>query len=126
MPQKFIIIGHAVSVNDYHLPALIGTKPAIVKSKEARAWDRKMVDQLRQQWNLRLPYEEEVFLIVDFYIAANTMDEDNPLKPLQDALQEAGVIKNDRLVRRGTITKHVDRDRPRVELHLYPSTLQPL
>lgn len=126
LPQKFTIIGHPVSINEYYRSVIFGGKPAITKSKEARTWDGKMEDQLRTQWNLRLPIEEEVFLIVDFFIAANKMDVDNPLKPLQDALQSAGILKNDRLVRRATITKHVDRDRPRVEIHLYPSNLTPL
>ena len=98
----------------------------LVKTPERREWDHMMQDQLRAQWNLRLAIEEEVFLLVDVYIAANTMDEDNPLKPVQDALQEAGILKNDRLVRRATITKHVDRHRPRVEVVIYPSTLKPL
>lgn len=126
MPQKFVIIGHAVSVNDYNKPVIIGGKPALVKSANAREWDKKMLDQLREQWNLRLPYEEEVFLIADVFISANTMDSDNPLKPLKDAIQAAGILKNDRQVRRDMITKHVDRDRPRIEVHLYPSTLKPL
>jgi len=84
------------------------------------------VQQFCQQWNLRLPIEEEVFLVLEVYLSANTMDVDNALKPVQDAMQEAGVLKNDRLVRRATITKHVDRHRPRVEVIVYPSTLKPL
>lgn len=127
LPAQFTLLGHAVSVND---STTIASTPAkgsfLTKTKERREWDKLMLDQLRKQWNLRLPVEDEVFIIVDVYISANTMDEDNPLKPVQDALQEAGVLKNDRLVRRATITKYVDRHKPRVEIYIYPSTLQPL
>lgn len=122
LPAEFLILGHAVSVGHSYTP--VGNR--LVKTAERKEWDRMMDDQLRSQWNLRLPVEEEVFLIVDVYIAANTMDEDNPLKPVQDALQEAGILKNDRLVRRATITKHVDRHSPRVKVVIYPSTLKPL
>lgn len=122
LPAQFLITGHAVSVGGSYIP-MAGR---LVKTAERKEWDKMMDEQLRAQWNLRLPIEEEVFLVVDVYIAANTMDEDNPLKPVQDALQESGVLKNDRLVRRATITKHVDRHRPRVEVVIYPSTLKPL
>lgn len=122
LPQKFVILGHAVSVGNSYITVGKG----MVKTRERKEWDKLMDKQLRQQWNLRLPIEEEVFLIIDVYISANKMDADNALKPTQDALQEAGILKNDRLVRRATITKHVDRHQPRVEIHLYPSNLTPL
>lgn len=126
LPAQFVILGHAVSVNQ-SLTRFGGAdgKTRTVKTKERREWDALMVQQFCQQWNLRLTVEEEVFLVIDVYLSANTMDVDNALKPVQDAMQEAGVLKNDRLVRRATITKHVDRHRPRVEVIVYPSTLQP-
>lgn len=122
LPAHFLITGHAVSVGRSFTP--IGNR--LMKTAERREWDKMMDEQLRAQWNLRLAIEEEVFLLVDVYLSANTMDEDNALKPVQDALQEAGILKNDRLVRRATITKHVDRHRPRVEVVIYPSTLKHL
>ena len=127
LPVQFVIIGHAVSVNKSLLRfGGADGKTRTVKTADRREWDKMMIDQLRAQWNLRLPVEEEVFLVIDVYLSANTMDVDNALKPVQDAMQEAGVLKNDRLVRRATITKHVDRHRPRVEVIVYPSTLKPL
>ena len=127
LPVQFVIIGHAVSVNKSLLRfGGADGKTRTVKTADRREWDKMMIDQLRAQWNLRLPVEEEVFLVIDVYLSANTMDVDNSLKPLLDAMQEAGVLKNDRLVRRATITKHVDRHRPRVDVIVYPSTLKPL
>ena len=127
LPVQFVIIGHAVSVNKSTIMAKTPARGMfLVKTNERREWDRLMVEQFRAQWNLRLPIEEEVFLVLEIYLSANTMDVDNALKPVQDAMQEAGVLKNDRLVRRATITKHVDRHRPRVEIIIYPSTLKPL
>lgn len=123
LPAQFIILGHAVSVNQSTTRTPSGQ---VVKTKERRHWDALMIQQFRAQWNLRLPVEEEVFLVIDVHLSANTMDADNALKPVQDAMQEAGVLKNDRLIRRATITKHVDRHRPRVEVIVYPSTLKPL
>ena len=127
LPVQFVILGHAVSVNKSTIMAKTPARGMfLVKTNERREWDRLMVEQFRAQWNLRLPIEEEVFLVLEIYLSANTMDVDNALKPVQDAMQEAGVLKNDRLVRRATITKHVDRHRPRVEIIIYPSTLKPL
>jgi len=127
LPAQFVILGHAVSVNKSTTMIQIPARGMfIAKTDERREWDRLMVEQFRAQWNLRLPIEEEVFLVVDVYLSANRMDVDNALKPVQDAMQEAGVLKNDRLVRRATITKHVDRHRPRVEVIVYPSTLKPI
>ena len=127
LPAQFVILGHAVSVNNSTTMAKTPARGTfLVKTEERRVWDRMMVEQFRAQWNLRLPIEEEVFLVLEVYLSANTMDVDNALKPVQDAMQEAGVLKNDRLVRRATITKHVDRHRPRVEVIVYPSTLKPL
>lgn len=127
LPAQFVILGHAVSVNKSSTMAKTAARGMfLVKTEERREWDRLMVEQFRAQWNLRLPVEEEVFLVVDVHLSANTMDVDNALKPVQDAMQEAGVLKNDRLVRRASITKHVDRHRPRVEIIVYPSTLKPL
>ena len=127
LPAQFVILGHAVSVNKSTTMAKTPAKGMfITKTAERRQWDALMINQLRAQWNLRLPIDEEVFLVFDVHLSANTMDVDNPLKPLLDAMQEAGVLKNDRLVRRATITKHVDRHRPRVEVIVYPSTLKPL
>ena len=127
LPAQFVILGHAVSVNKSSTMAKTAARGMfLVKTEERREWDRLMVEQFRAQWNLRLPIEEEVFLVLEIYLSANTMDVDNALKPVQDAMQEAGVLKNDRLVRRATITKHVDRHRPRVEVIVYPSTLKQL
>lgn len=127
LPVQFVILGHAVSVNKSTIMAKTPARGMfLVKTNERREWDRLMVEQFRAQWNLRLPIEEEVFLVLEIYLSANTMDVDNALKPVQDAMQEAGVLKNDRLVRRASITKHVDRHRPRVEVIVYPSTLKPL
>lgn len=126
LPARFTIIGHAVSVNDYHVPVILGGKPAKRKTKEALEWDKLSGDQMKAQWGIMAPVTVEVFLTVDVFLSANRMDEDNPLKPLQDQLQASKVLANDRLVRRATITKHVDRNRPRVEIWIYESTLTPL
>lgn len=127
LPQSFVILGHAVSVNKSRV-SFTGAdgKTKTVKTKEAAEWAKMMHEQLRQQWGIRLPVEEEVFVIMDFYFTSNRGDYGNGAKAVEDALQAAGILRNDRLIRRGTITKFVDKHRPRVEIHIYPSTLQPL
>lgn len=127
LPQKFVIMGHAVSVNKSRV-SFTGAdgKTKTVKTKEAAQWAKMMNEQLRKQWGIRLPIEEEVFVIMDFYFSSNRNDYANAEKGCSDALQAAGILRNDRLIRRGTITKYVDKHRPRVEIHLYPSNLTTL
>lgn len=127
LPAKFTLLGHAVSVNKSRV-SFTGAdgKTKTVKTSEAASWAKLMDEQLRAQWGKMAPVECEVFVIYDIYLSANTMDYANGEKAISDALQKAGVLKNDRLIRRGTITKHVDRNRPRVEVVIYESTLKPL
>lgn len=127
LPAKFTILGSAVSVNKSRV-SFTGAdgKAKTVKTKEASDWAASMDNQLREQWGRMLPVECEVFVIMDFYFTSARPDYNNTSKAVEDALEKAGIVCNDRLIRRGTITKHVDRNRPRVEVVIYESTLKPL
>lgn len=127
LPAKFTLLGHAVSVNKSRV-SFTGAdgKTKTVKTSEAASWAKLMDEQLRAQWGRMLPVECEVFVLMDFYFSSNRGDYNNGSKAVEDALEKAGILRNDRLIRRGTITKHVDRNRPRVEVVIYESTLKPL
>lgn len=127
LPARFTILGQAVSVNNSKV-SFTGAdgKTKTVKTVDAREWAASMHKQLRQQWGVMLPVECEVFVIMDFFFRSNRSDYNNGSKAVEDALEKAGILRNDRLIRRGTSTKHVDRDRPRVEVVIYESNLKPL
>lgn len=126
LPANFTVFGHVVSLNHSRASFEHQGKTITVKTKDAKEWAKMLETQLRAQWGPRLPVTCEVFVIYDIYLSANTMDYANGEKALSDALQSAGILKNDRLIRRGIITKFVDRHRPRVEFGIYQSTLPPL
>jgi Holliday junction resolvase RusA-like endonuclease len=126
LPTSLVATGHPVSVNMGKAAVLVNGRPRIVKTDQAREWASMMVAQFSRQWGVLMPIECEITVSVQVFVSANTMDVDNPLKPILDALQAAGVVKNDRLVRTASITKHVDRHRPRVEVSIMESPLKTL
>lgn len=64
------------------------------------------------------PIDHEVCMVATLYYASNRPDLDESL--VMDALQKCGVIKNDRLIREKHIQHGLDRDKPRVEIELWP------
>lgn len=100
-------IGHAVSENDRLLPGKRRWQlnPAYKAFKESVAW------VLRQEQLDTPPLEGPV--CIRLFIELNpAMDASNIIKPVLDAIQLAGVIKNDKQVR--TFSFYRD-DRPKGE-----------
>jgi Holliday junction resolvase RusA-like endonuclease len=52
------------------------------------------------------------------YYTSNRLDLDNSAKILLDCLQASKVIKNDNQIVDLHMTKHIDRDNPRAEIHI--------
>lgn len=126
LPVRFTVYGNAISLNNSKANFVRDGKVRTVNVTEYKEWKEMLRSEIAKQWGIMLPYEQEVFVIYDIYRIDNRADYANCGKALDDALEAAGVLKNDRLIRRGTLTKFVDKHRPRVEIHIYPSTLQPL
>lgn len=89
----------------------------IGKSKELRAHEEKSIEILTeqvQQYKLEKPIDWNIkaHFIFDFEGECK-MDFDNMLNGFCDALQSAGAIKNDKLIKIGTweINEHIGRDR---------------
>ena len=126
LPAKFTIYGSAAPVNNAKASFVQDGKIRTVKTPRGKEWADTAEKQLREQWGIMLPIEAETFFIVDVYRPRNAGDVDGYAKGILDAFQAAGVIRNDSSIRRLTITKHVDSDRPRVEVVIYESTLKAL
>lgn len=84
-----------------------GKTPAIIKSAESLAFVEDFVKCFRTASS----YEGDVSLTVMAYYQDRRRDLDIAL--LQDALQAAGVIKNDRQVVEIHATRHLDKENPR-------------
>jgi Holliday junction resolvase RusA-like endonuclease len=126
LPARFTIIGDAAPVNNSKAQFVRDGKIHTRKTERGKVWADLAESQLREQWGIMLPVEVETYFIVDVFRPRNAGDVDGYAKGILDAFQAAGVIKNDSSIRRLTITKHVDRNRPRVEVVIYESNLKPL
>jgi Holliday junction resolvase RusA-like endonuclease len=103
-------------------------RPFILPSQANQVWHRDAVAQLRAQWRgakgplpaltgpVSVTYR---FLLPD---RRSEPDADNLMAAVNDALQAAGVLANDRQIRCGTFSKSFGGDAPRVELVIHAVT----
>lgn len=93
-------------------------RPFITQSKEHNLWAEKAVWQLRNQWR-QLPLEVPVNMAAVVYREKATGDLLNFLAAISDALEAAGVVKDDKLiVALDGCRLAKDARRPRVEIEL--------
>ncbi len=94
-PSKFNFCfkGRLIGVNKWHIPIKIGRKISMTLSKEYRHF----VNLLASEMIYPEPFEEAVDIKIDLYMPG-TKDTDSPIKPIIDAIQKSGLIKNDNLV----------------------------
>lgn len=125
-PRSYKIQGPPLGVNHMKVPVQIEGGQRLVLTSEAKAWLKQAEAQLRRQHGILLPFDQELFIFIDVYRPRNAGDWDNPVKAATDSLQNAGVITNDSIIRRGTVTKFTDKENPRTEIIITESTLKPL
>ena len=89
-----------------------GERTAIIKSVEARVYVESFVRLFRQV----KPYLDDVSLTVQVYYKDRRRDLDIAL--LQDCLQHAGIIENDRQVVEIHAWRHLDGKNPRTVFRL--------
>jgi len=94
-----------------------GNRVALIKAAPAIQWQASMVEQLVAQ-RQHPTTKSDVVLTLHIYRARNTGDVDNFQKPVLDALEAAGVLHNDRQVVELHTYKRLDRDHPRIEVHM--------
>lgn len=92
-------------------------RPSIMKSQDAEVWQTEMVRQLKKQFNTS-PITELVEVTYHIYRAIRTGDTFNFCKPIDDALQEARVLANDKQIEIGHVYRKVDAMCPRIEITL--------
>lgn len=75
-------------------------RPMVMKSPEARAWMKAAVTRLELWRNVKkVPcFETPVALSMKVYRKTNSGDLDNYYKGICDALQEARIVRNDKLI----------------------------
>lgn len=100
-------------------PKRPGARPIMIPSKEYRTWAKTAVRDFRIGWGGAPPLTEAVNLCALVYRDRRVGDLANYINAIADALEEAGVVENDRLiVGHDGSRPMVDRERPRVEVVL--------
>lgn len=112
-----IIFGHCQSkANSRRLVVHRATrKPMFIKNKKALDFEKDFINQVRGNAPF-VPIEHDVELKCEIYYPSNRNDLDESL--VMDCLQKAGIIKNDRQIKRKIISGFVDKEQPRVEIEL--------
>jgi Holliday junction resolvase RusA-like endonuclease len=104
-------------------------KPFILASKQTKGWTENAVGHLRAQaWamGMKTPEQAEVNCRALIYRARRQGDAVNFYQAIADALQEAGVVENDRLIVAWDGSRLLaDKDDPRVEIELTPMAPEP-
>jgi Holliday junction resolvase RusA-like endonuclease len=100
-------------------------RPFILPSLANQVWHRDAVRQLRAQWvgprgtlpALIGPVSVHYDIVLKNH--QHEGDADNYMAAINDALQAAGVIANDKQIRCGTFAKRYDPGNPRVEIMIH-------
>ena len=96
--------------------------PFLLPSRTSGVWNREAMRQLRQQYRAA-PLEGPLSAVYRIIRTTNQWEADlsNYVNAIDDALQAAGVIANDRLIVQLLASKHLERDGvARVEITLAP------
>jgi Holliday junction resolvase RusA-like endonuclease len=95
-------------------------KPCIRVGDKAKAWKAGAAAVLKYQWRPRKPLEGPVgAMILVCQGRAQACDLDNALGGVFDALQAAGVLKNDYQIEALWAERTRDAERPRIEIQLF-------
>lgn len=113
-PWLKTIFGEPASKANSRKLAKVNGRTLFIKSDKARSY---LGDFLRQCPYLDPLFTCDVVVEADIYYASRRPDVDPSV--ILDAMQ-GRIYVNDRQVRRIIATGHVDKENPRVDLHVYP------
>lgn len=93
----------------------------VLYTKQFREWEALALATLKQAWSGRDAFTEPMEARFRFYFKNHQHEADlsNIVEAPQDALQKAGVIKDDKLIWIARLEKFFGEE-PRVEIELYP------
>ena len=95
MLAQFLLEGLPPTVNTFYLR----TARTVCRKPHVRLWQQNTTALLASEWHNKPPLSEPLKLSIVFETSNHRKwDIDNRIKPLQDCLERAGIIKNDRLI----------------------------
>lgn len=98
-------------------------RPFLISSKRYRDWEKDAIEQIKQQqeyWQ-HIPMPQAVRAAMVFHLPdRRPRDASNLYQGVEDAMEKAGVVENDRQIRsHGGSMFLLDRDSPRVVVSVY-------
>jgi Holliday junction resolvase RusA-like endonuclease len=137
---RFTILGQPCSKANSRQIVTIGGRPQVIKSQDARNYERDALRQIPAVARVRIEGPVRVTLRLFYASERPDLDESIVLDVLQDrynktivgndgaseklrTLVQSGVYRNDRQVREKHVYHHIDKANPRAEIEVEP--LQP-
>lgn len=127
MKFSFVIFGEPASKANQRQLVRFGDRPAIIKSKKARGYERDALKQIPPLARAQLEGPVRVTLKIFYASERPDLDESVVLDVLQDRfkgrgdqreLVQKGVYRNDRQVREKHVFHAIDRANPRTEVEV--------
>ena len=114
---SFIISGNPISKKNSHRAYRVGSRLFVAPSGEYRKWELSAVKQLKTQFQDKTIIVPVNMSIRVYKKTAARCDLINLLDGPADALQAAGILENDCLIKRvDNCSLHIDRENPRTEI----------
>ena len=94
---------------------------SVYKKPSVRKWQNETIEYLSGAWKHKPALTKELELRIEFTSKDHRKwDIDNRIKPLQDCLERAGIIKNDRQIEKLQVErKYGEQDRTRIQILEY-------
>ena len=93
----------------------------VYKKPEVRKWQKATIDYMRREWKTKSPIRTALEVRIEFTTKDHRKwDIDNRIKPLQDCLERAGIIENDRQIEKLEVErKYGEQDKTRIQILEY-------
>lgn len=131
MRLTYTILGKpATKKNSMRIAYTVSGRPILLPSKTNVSWSNDAVRQLQEQHrgpNGALPpLDGPVSVTYRIYLRDRQSegDADNYMAAVNDVLQKAGVLANDKLIRCGMFTKSYDKENARVDIQITAATTE--
>lgn len=102
----YTIKGRVISKKNSKQVIRNGRRTFVISSKAWIKFEKEAVEQLKKQYGKKKPYDGLVFIDYCFLLKGKTStDCDNMIASINDLLEKAGIITNDKNVVSGTFRK---------------------
>jgi len=116
--SNYTIQGKPISINAARAAVKVKGKLRLITTSVARKWKNAAIWELKAQRGTTPTITGPCQVTITLYMPTRAGDADNYVKLVLDAIQSAKIIANDKQVDTLTVSKQVDKDRPRVELSI--------